>query len=379
MAPSTYRRPAALFPVLAFALSSAFAAATSVQATNPPTVPGAPVPPRRFFADTSFWNQPLSVAPAIDPRNDHFIALLKQEPSGGFGINLHKWTIPVYEVDSTTPRVRVAKHTLTAEEREIWRSDRETFGHGPGFDDGVPIPKAALPDPEEDAHFAVVDWKAMRAWDTWGFRIRPDGTFESNTGMTYALDGEGVFRTSDFAVKDGESIHFHGPSRAAGVPAIAGLILHDEVLAGEIRHKLACAIRFPALQEFVWPAAWTDGPVKDGIPEGAVIQLDPDLDLSAFDLLPGERVVARAMQRYGMVLVDYAGGSTLYGEGLWGSPTRSWKGILRDHDTGLDRIGAEHYRVLRLPPVTRRGDARSLQRPYTLPQYAPKPAPDGPR
>ena len=183
-----------------------------------------------------------------------------------------------------------------------------------------------MPDPEEDAHFAVVDWKAMRAWDTWGFRVRPDGTFESNTGMTYALDGEGVFRTSDFAVKDGESIHFHGPSRAAGVPAIAGLILHDEVLAGEIRHKLACAIRFPALQEFVWPAAWTDGPVPDGIPEGAVIQLDPALDLSRFDLLPGERVVARALQRYGMVIVDYADGSTLYGEGLWGSTDEELEG-----------------------------------------------------
>jgi hypothetical protein len=325
----------------------------------------APPPPRRLFSDASFWNQPLPVHPEIDPRSDHYVSVLKREPSGGFGINLHKWTIPVYEADATTPRHRVAKHVLSPAERETWQSDRETFGHGPGFDDGVPIPKAAMPDPEEDAHFAVVDWRAMRAWDTWGFRVRPDGSFESNTGMTYALDGEGVFRTSDFAVKDGESIHFHGPSRAAGVPAIAGLILYDEVMAGEIRHKLACAIRFPALQEFVWPAAWTDGPVKDGIPEGALIQLDPDLDLSLFDVLPAERVVARAMQRYGMVLVDYAGGSTLYGEGLWGSATKSWKGLLRDHGAGLDRIGAEHYRVLRLPPVTRRGDARSLKRPYS--------------
>ena len=369
MASALCRRSVALVPGVVLLLSSAFAVVASAQAT----------PPRRFFSDASFWNQPLPLKPEIDPRNDHFVSVLKGEPSGGFGINLHKWTIPVYEVDASTPRVRVARHTLSAEEHETWQTDRETFGHGPGFDDGVPIPKAAMPDPEEDAHFAVVDWKAKRAWDTWGFRVLPDGTFESNTGMTYALDGEGVFRTSDFAVKDGESIHFHGPSRAAGVPAIAGLILYDEVLAGEIRHKLAGAIRFPALQEFVWPAAWTDGPVKDGIPEGAVIQLDPDLDLSRFDLLPGERVVARALQRYGMVIVDYAGGSTLYGEGLWGSATKSWKGILRDHGQGLDRIGAEHYRVLRLPAVTRRGDARSLQRPYTLPQYAPKPAPNEPR
>ncbi len=328
-----------------------------------PLATGATGPPRRFFSDTSFWNAPLSANPEVDPRSPELIALLAKEPTGGFGINLFKWTIPVYEVDEKTPRRKVAHHRLTPEEKATWKVDRETFGHGPGFDDGVPIPKAAVPDPEEDAHFAVVDWKARRAWDTWGFRVRPDGTYESNTGMTYSLDGDGVFRTEDFAVRDGESIHFHGPSRAAGVPAIAGLILYDEVAAGEIRHKLACAIRYPAFQEFVFPAAWTDGPTPGGIPEGAVLQLDPALDLSRFDLLPGERVVARAAQRYGMVIVDYAGGSTLYGEGLWGHATKSWKGVLRDRNGGIDRIGAEHYRVLRLPPIVRRGDAKHRVEP----------------
>ena len=39
--------------------------------------------------------------------------------------------VSFYEVDATTPR--------------------------------LPIPKAALPDPEQDAHSAVVDWKAKRA------------------------------------------------------------------------------------------------------------------------------------------------------------------------------------------------------------------------
>jgi hypothetical protein len=315
-------------------------------------------PPRRFFSDSSFWNTPVPASADVDPRSAEWIAMLGKEPTGGFGINLHKWTIPVYEVDETTLRVKVARHRLTAAEKATWKTNRETFGHGPGFDDGVPIPKAAMPDPEEDAHFAVVDWRARRAWDTWGFRVRPDGTYESNTGMTYSLDGDGVFRTEDFEVRDGESIHFHGPSRAAGVPAIAGLILFDEVAAGEIRHKLAGAIRYPAFQEYVFPAAWTDGPVPGGIPEGAVLKLDPALDLSRFDLLPGERVVARAAQRYGVVIVDYADGSTLYGEGLWGSAAKSWRGVLRDRNGGLDRIGAEHYRVLRLPPVRSRGDAK---------------------
>jgi len=222
----------------------------------------------------------------------------------------------------------------------------------------VPIPEKATPDPEQDSHFAVVDWQNMEAWDMWGLRKRLDGSWESNTGMKYRLDGDGVFKTKDFDVQDGESIHFHGPSRAAGVPAIAGLIMYDEVKAGEIRHKLACATRFNAYKEFTFPAAWTDGSYDGGIPEGAVIQLKPDLDLSQFDLLPGEIVVARALQQYGMVIVDNAGGSTMYAEGLWGHADKSWDGVLRDWDGGLNTIPLDHYRVLKIGEITHRGDGR---------------------
>jgi hypothetical protein len=320
-------------------------------------------PPRRFFSNTSFWNQPLPADARPDPRNDHFVALLASEPTGAFGINIEEWTIPVYEADESTPTYDIARHRLSDEEKEGWNTTRETFGHGAGYGRAVPIPPSAAPDREEDAHFAVVDWERKRAWDMWGFRRRPDGRFESNTGMTYRLDGEGVFRTEDFDIVDGESVHFHGPSRAAGVPAIAGLIMHDEVAAGRIRHKLACAIRYSAFKEFVFPAAWTDGFTRGGIPEGAVIRLDPGLDLTGFDLLPGERVVARALQEYGMVLVDVAQGSTLYAEGLWGHPGRSWKGMLRKYE-GIKSLPVDRYRVLELGPVTRKGDARSLKRPY---------------
>jgi len=339
------------------------AAAFGALAVRPSPARGEPLPPRRFFSEASFWNQPIPPDARPDPRNEHAVALLRSEPTGAFGINIEEWTIPVYEVDETTPTYDIARHFLSAEEKKDWDTTQEAFGHGPGFGREVPIPRSAVPDPEEDAHFAVVDWGRLLAWDMWGFRRRPDGRFESNTGMVYRLDGEGVFRTADLGAVDGESIHFHGPSRAAGVPAIAGLILHDEVKAGRIRHKLACAVRYAAFKEFVFPAAWTDGFTPDGIPEGALLQLDPALDLSGFDLLPGERVVARALQEYGMVLVDVAQGSTLYAEGLWGHPGRSWKGVLRKSE-GIKSIPVERYRLLEFGPVTRQGDARSLKKPY---------------
>src|ERR1700722_16479654 len=176
--------------------------------------------------------------------------------------------------------------------------------------------------------------------------------------MVYPSDGPGVFSPGALGVQDGESVHFHGPSRAAGVPAVAGLILYDEVMAGEIRHKVAAASRFCAYKEFVFPAAWTDGFTEGGIPEGSLIQLDPALDLSQYPLTREERIVCVALQRYGMVLVDIAQGQPVYAEGLWGHPGKSWAGKLRSTG-GLSTIPYDKYRMLKAGPVPRMGDGRS--------------------
>jgi hypothetical protein len=231
------------------------------------------------------------------------------------------------------------------------------YNHGPNFVN-VPIPDGAIPDPETDHHMAIVDWDRMTCWDMWLAEKLEDGSWASNTGMVYRLDGEGVFKTSDFAVQNGDSIHFHGPGRAAGVPIIAGLIMFDEVKAGEIRHKLSMCTRFNALQEFVFPATWTDGRTPGGIPEGAVIQLDPALDLEKFDLWPGEKAIAIALQKYGAVIVDAGGGSPLYAEGLYGHPGKSWKGVIREWDGGINSIPLDHYRVLKVSNVVHMGDGR---------------------
>ncbi len=327
--------------------------------------PDQPNPTNRFFNAESFWNQPIKPNPEIDKRSDEWIALLKTEPNTpNIGINVHHWTIPVYAVDENTPTFQIHRHQLGETEKNHWDTQRDYFGHGPGFGENVPIPLNALPDPEEDAHFSVVDWQRKIAGDMWGFRQRPDGTFESNTGMKYNLDGDGVFKTEDFQIRNGESVHFHGPSRASGVPAIAGLIMYDEVRRGKIAHKLAIATRFAAFQEFVYPAAWTDGYTPGGIPEGAVIQLNPKLDLTQFELTPGEVVVARALQEYGAVFVDVAQGTPLYAEGLWGHTDKSWDGILHEWDKGICTIPIENYRILKVGETIKKGDARSLKKRY---------------
>jgi hypothetical protein len=336
------------------AAAAALAAGLTAFADESPVHPAG----HRFFADDSFWNQPIPDNPQVDPRTGRWMRLLDTEPSHeNFLVNCDQWTIPVYDVDAATPLVKVGLLALTPAEQVHWHTARTHFGHGKGFD-LVPIPTTASPDPQSDSHMAVVNWVSNRVWDMWALSRNADGSWKSATGMVYPADGPGVFRTDETGVQDGESVHFHGPSRAAGVPAVAGLIMYDEVAAGEIRHKIAAASRFCAYQEFVFPAAWTDGIVDGGLPEGSLIQLDPDLDLSRYPLTPEERIVCVALQRYGMVLVDIAEGQPVYAEGLWGHPGKSWKGKLRSTG-GLSTIPYSNYRVLVTGPVTRRGDSRS--------------------
>jgi hypothetical protein len=307
----------------------------------------------RFFSPDSFWNTPIAHNAAIDAESEEIIDLItKVSPDGerGFWIGLHKWTVPVYEVNDGTP----LRHVY---ERDCTNPPKFGFHHGHGFVNPVPIPAHAIADPLGDAHMVLVDWKRNKVWDMFGARKRDDGEWESWTGMTYEVDGPGVFDRSRFAMKDNESVHMYGPGRASGVPVVAGLIMHHEVAAGRIEHKLAFSTQSNALKRFVYPPAiWTDGPEPGGIPEGAVIQLDPSLSLDGYNLPPGARAVARALQEYGAVCVDHCGGHTLYGEGLYYPTDRSWDGLLDGAD--LFGITLRNFRVLRIESSVNMGDPR---------------------
>jgi hypothetical protein len=314
---------------------------------------------QRFFSDDSFWNQPIGRNAATDPGSDRFLEILSGEYGGSFWINCREYAIPLCEVDTATPRRSVRQRELEAARKPgRWAPREKYWSHGPGFGHDVPIPDNALPDPGTDHHLALVDWARDTVWDMWACRRRPDGEWESRTGMVYAASGSGVWQTRDFNVKDGESIHFHGPGRAAGVPIVAGLALRAELLAGRVPHRVAMATWYNAYRQFVFPAAWTDGFRDEGLPEGAAMQLDPALDLRAYELSPAATALAQAMQSYGMVNVDNARGNVVYTQGLYGGRgAESWDGVLGSDE--LKRIPLEKYRVLKLGLITHMGDNRS--------------------
>lgn len=324
---------------------------------------------RRFFSKQSFWNQPIRPDANHHPLDAHYRELLHAtDPAGGFHINLESWTIPVVPVDASTPTVEVGKR-LPEHDREgrlfyafskpfIRTTENHPLGHGPGFGHAVPIPPNAEADPEGDSHLALVDYERGLAWDMWAAQQREDGSWWSCTGMHYDLYGSGVFDIDRFPIHNGESIHLYGPSRASGAPTIAGLIMHHEIMAGKIEHKLLFACSASAHLSHYFPAIWTDGGIPNGIPQGIVAQLDPELDLDSLPLSPAARTVAQALQAYGAVLVDNAVGATLGGEGLWWDDSRSWSGLLVEED--LRVVPFEHFHFIEPEtPEIQRGMALS--------------------
>jgi hypothetical protein len=101
------------------------------------------------------------------------------------------------------------------------------------------------------------------------------------------------------------------------------------------------------------PAARSDGQL-DGpqfIPAGARIQLDPALDLARLGLSPATRVVARAMQVYGMFNADVAETFKIYFQNL-GPAGEGW-GDMGDF-SDLGKIPIERFRVLECQTVSKK-------------------------
>jgi hypothetical protein len=141
--------------------------------------------------------------------------------------------------------------------------------------------------------------------------------------------------------------------RGAGMPYFAGLVRKWEVDQGHIDHALAFAYDSPS-SAFVFPASKSDGDDFGGIlgtdlPEGARLQLDPsltDADFVRWGLSAPAKVIAAALQRYGMYVVDHSGSSKIY---LEDRRSAGWDASIDRHLT--EKIPWTAFRVLN-PPET---------------------------
>jgi hypothetical protein len=276
----------------------------------------------RLYSSTSPLNLRVPAGATVDSRSAVMVARLAEEVGEkGWAISTKEYTVPVFRVTPSTERKTVRVRTRGTVHR-------------------VPIPHEAFPSPGSDGHLTVIDARSGCEYDFYRGRRLENGSWEAENFNALPTSGSGIYPRGL-------------ATRASGFANAAGLITAAEMRRGRIEHALVFSMPSTRAGGPVRPATSSDGSTAGAgaIPEGARLQLDPALPLDR--LAPWQRVIARALQRYGMYLADTGGAVALYaqhpesaGDGFrypWGDVTYGY----------LPKWLARHLRVLELPPQRR--------------------------
>ncbi len=136
---------------------------------------------------------------------------------------------------------------------------------------------------------------------------------------------------------------------AAGMAILPGLVRYDEVYdpnVTEIRHALRVTVR--ATNGYVYPASHRAGSTAGALPMGARLRLKASVDVTQRSSDPNVQKIFRAMQKYGLIVVD--NGSDMYVSGTY--DTRWNNDIL---NPAFSNLTANDFEVVKLgynPPPT---------------------------
>jgi hypothetical protein len=298
--------------------------------TPPPPVPPAPAPPSSppiaigpldvltplpsrstIFAPTSVWNQPLTADAPLAPESQRLVMALRGELTkempvrSGPWIATHSYSVPVYTVGADVPPVHVTLDTLKPQLQRAF--------------DAVPIPAGAHAANGTDQHLVIYQPSTDSMWEFWHARLLDDGWHAGWGGkMDHVSSDPGYYPNT------------YGAS-GTSLPLLGGLMTTEELRAGEIDHALAMALPLTAAGTFTWPAQRSDGRTTGptAIPEGTRFRIDPTLDLSKLKLTPVGMAMARAAQRYGMIVRDGASCVVFYAEDPTTQPANPYPALFR--------------------------------------------------
>jgi hypothetical protein len=293
--------------------------ATASQPAQRLTPPGPHLGGCPMFPASNAWNQEIASAP-LHPRSAEIISHIQATGAKAlhpdFGENL-TYGIPFVVVPVSQPLVPI---TYTAYGNE---SDPGPF----------PIPPNA---PVEggggggDRHVLVVQEGSCQLYEL--FVGRPDGQggWLADSGAKFDLT-TGALRPLGWTSAD-----------AAGLPILPGLVRYDEVASGVINHAIRAT--FSETQSgFVLPATHfaSDDPDPTLPAMGMRLRLRADYNISG---LTGQaRVIAAAMQRYGLIVADN-GGNWFF----QGAPNAGWN----DDDLNqLKAVPGTAFEVVNTGPV----------------------------
>jgi hypothetical protein len=273
---------------------------------------GAPLSGALPFPAGDAWNRDVIASPA-DPASAALVAAIGANASlkAGFGALAG---VPYAVVDRGQPRVPV---TVA----------------GDATPRSWPIPASMPASADPSSRMSVVDRDAGVLYELHGATPTAEGGWNATAIAAWRLD-----------LADAAPIDAAGTLEGGAMPVFAGLVRHDEVAAGAIRHALRIVV--PALRA-AWvapargPAAGADDPSLP--PAGARLRLKADVAIPP-EASPEARAILQALKTYGAVVVGVGPALTLEG-----APDAAWDAARIAAD--LARIRGADFEVVALGAI----------------------------
>ena len=313
-APNAPKAPAPASPAAPNAAGTTGAAAVTAGSFVPEAPAGG------VFGPTSFWRQSLAAAPVAGNSAAMVAGLATQVTSlygGVAAFNVWQYNASVYTVSASVAKADVGWDNCQG------KAGTPTGLLGPtGAFGQVPIPASAVAATGSDGELSIYAPSTDQLWEFWHARHAADGWHACwggridavSTSLGYFLGGFGV--------------------TASALAASEPVTLND-IRSGVINHAVPIALLSPAdASRFSWPAQRSDGidTSVDAMPEGTRLRLPASLNLDTLGLTPIGKMIAKAAQTYGMIVVDHAGAVAVIAESGNGdvaaSGTNPWNALL---------------------------------------------------
>jgi hypothetical protein len=294
----------------------------STSGRQPDLGPGASLHGKQIFPPDNPWNQDITNAP-VDPHSTQIIATIGADAQlhPDFGTLYHGAPngIPYIVVSGSQPPVPINLTSYAGE------SDRGPY----------PVPRNAPieggPNADGDRHVLVVDRDNWKLYEMFSSFPNSDGSWRAASGAIFDLKSNAL-RPDGWTSAD-----------AAGLPIFPGLVRYDEVFEQrEIRHALRFTVR-KSRAAYVFPARhYASSETNPSLPPmGMRVRLKASFDMTQFS--PANRVILRALKKYGMIVADNGGNWFLSG-----APDMRWS----DEDLSILKIvKARDFEVLRMDRI----------------------------
>jgi hypothetical protein len=283
------------------------AAAIMLGASAAPAVAGhrgAPVGrgadrPDNGFALTAPWNTKLPANVPLAPNSAAIvanIALDKQQNYGSWGINTDTYSTPIFYVGRDTPTQRwTYSDCLNMPQLAPVIADSLA---------AVPTPPDLITSQGTDEATTIYQPSTDTYWDFWRAQQDASGNWSACWGgkIGHYSANPGIFANPLGAT-------------ATGLPLGAFTIRISELQHGYIDHAVNLVTVRTQASCNSWPATRNDGnTVGSDLPcEGQRFRLNPAFNVNTL-YSPAARIIARAMQQYGLILTDKGGAVVTYAE-----------------------------------------------------------------